>query len=72
VDKGKNMREVTGGEGEGEGVGNVKRVDNRKENEREVVEKEVAGKLKDKRGMDNKSEVVGAQKVADRKVVEDM
>jgi hypothetical protein len=72
VDKGEDMRKVTGGEGEGEGVDDVKGVDNRKEDEREVVEKEVAGKLEGKKGVGNKGEVVGTQKVADRKVVEGM
>jgi hypothetical protein len=60
VDKEEDIREVTGGKGEGEGVGDVKRVDNRKKNEREVVEKEVAGKLESKKGVDNKSEVIDA------------
>jgi hypothetical protein len=72
MDKGKDMRKVTGRKREREGVGDVKRIDNRKKNEREEVKKEVAGKLEGKRGVGNKDEVVGVQKVADRKVMEDM
>jgi hypothetical protein len=47
VDKGEDMRKVTSGKGEREGVGDIK-------------------------GVDNKGEVIGTQKVADRKVVKDM
>jgi hypothetical protein len=60
VDKGEDMRKVTGGKREREGVGDVKRIDNRKKDEREVVKKEVAGKLKGKRGVGNKDEMIGA------------